>query len=146
MSLQVYPDVFPTLHSASSESASSSNIRLMTIWLGTNDASDPSNPQHVSLEQFESNMEEIIRRSRSSESQWYDPNIKLVLMTPGPFAPDMMREIIHKDRNLANRNHKPYVEMVEQIAKRERLPVVNVYNEIVRAAGGDSEALYSRYY
>lgn len=146
MSLQVYSDVFPTLHGASSSSASTSNIRLMTIWLGTNDAVDPSNSQHISLEHFEANMEEIIRRSRSSESQWYDPNIKLVLLTPGPFAPEMMREVIHKDHDLANRNHKPYVEMVEQIGQRERLPVVNVYDEIVSAAGGDSEALYARFY
>ena len=61
-------------------------VRLVTIFFGANDASDPAlnERQHVPLEEYKSNIKEIVSLSRSN----FGEDVSIILISPPPVCHD----------------------------------------------------------
>ncbi|GAA5994136.1 hypothetical protein JCM11641_003833, partial [Rhodosporidiobolus odoratus] len=115
--------------------------QLMTIWLGANDSALPGEPQHVPIDDYTSNLREIISLIRSPTSPYHSPSASLILITPPPiYPPDWA--IVRASRGLPDRpdreqsNTKAYAEAVKRLGEEEGVPVVDAYSAIWDAAGG----------
>lgn len=89
-----------------------SKLAAVVLYLGTNDAAIPGVPQHVPLEEFEQNMEYLIDALLQRT-----PHI--VLVTPA--IADEKRWPEH-----SNELTQPYIDTLQRISHRRRLPCVNV--------------------
>ncbi|GAA5885218.1 hypothetical protein JCM6882_009523 [Rhodosporidiobolus microsporus] len=126
--------------------ASGPKTQIMTVWLGANDSALPGEPQHVPLDEYTSNLREIVALVRSPDSPYHSPSTSLLLITPPPFyPPDWIQVRIsrglppHDDRK--QENTKKYVEAVKKVGEEEGVPVVDIFTPIFEAAGGKEEGL-----
>lgn len=92
-----------------------SKIRLMTIFLGTNDARNTI--QRIQIEEFESNLLEMVNTARKY-------NINLILIGPALYDPVSAQEIGIS----TNKQILEYSKVVEKIAKKENLPFIDLWN------------------
>ncbi|KAG8988524.1 hypothetical protein FRB90_002695 [Tulasnella sp. 427] len=139
--LPVFEQTFPR------KNESSPNVRLLLLWLGGNDTCLLPSPQHVPLDQYIFNLKRLILMVRSPDSEWYSPNTRIILVTPGPF-----NETVRGAR-LAARNPpialdrksevtRSYADGVIALGKDLGIPVVDVYTPIWEATGnGDTKRM-----
>jgi len=59
-------------------------VKVLTIWFGANDACIKPSPQHVPLDKFISNLKTMIEMVQSSDSLYYSPSTRIILITPPP--------------------------------------------------------------
>ncbi|TIA40119.1 GDSL lipase/acylhydrolase family protein [Aureobasidium pullulans] len=127
--LSVLPRVLPTPEQG--------RIRLMTIFLGANDARLPNTPgfsQTVDLEQYKSNLTNIINHPTL---QAHEP--QLILLTPPPI--EERKALAHDKTNGINvmrrtaSNTAKYAEAVRQLGKEFSLPVLDVWAAFMKEAG-----------
>lgn len=102
----------------------SQGIRLITVWFGTNDAMLPESHQSVPIGEYKQNMRSIVELVRDRI-----PNTKIVILTPGPTG-NTVNPLRHPDRPLI------YATPCEEVAIEVGVPVLNVYDVMVKAAGG----------
>jgi len=114
-------------------------VRLITIWLGANDASLPGFTQHVPLSRFSENLTTMVRAIRAPESQWYSPKTRLLLITPPPIHVPSMEVDMQPTR--AFDVTKAYAEEVKKVGEAENVPVVDAWSRIWEAAGQNKEAV-----
>jgi hypothetical protein len=128
----IFRDLFPTVE----EQKHYPRIVLLTVWLGTNDATFPGSSEHVPLDQFAAALKDIfgVVRERS-------PQTKIVLITPPPIYTPVVQELVN-DRNdpptEMNRSAEmqgTYVQAVKDIGREEKIPVVDAWEPIWEAAG-----------
>jgi lysophospholipase L1-like esterase len=123
------------------------NIRLLTIWLGTNDSTASGSVQHVSLEDFHANISKIISLTRERS-----PETRIVLIAPGPVQPNRAEKNFYLNQtpprkmDRSNEQVKQYVDATEQIGKKEGVPVVNTWDAVWAAAGSRDEAALESLY
>lgn len=121
-------------------------VRILVIWFGANDAAIKPSPQHVPLPQFSSNMSRLIRMVTDPESPWYSAATKVILVTPPPV------NTYQRGADLGSRNPpllldrlfettKTYAEAVGEVGNKEGVHVVDIWNALYDAAGGDERAL-----
>lgn len=116
-------------------------IRLMTIWLGSNDSVRSDSPFHVSLPDFNANMTEIISLIRVRS-----PETRIILITPGPCQVARVEATLYAALNLPNppaRSNalvKPYVDAVLEIGAKMGIPVVDTWSAIWAAAGSNEDS------
>ncbi|KAH0373313.1 GDSL lipase/acylhydrolase family protein, partial [Aureobasidium melanogenum] len=127
--LKVLPRILPT--------PEQSRIRLMTIFLGANDArlpNTPGFPQTVELEQYKKNLKDIINHPML---QAHKP--QLILLTPPPI--EERKALAHDKTNGINvvrrtaANTAKYAEAVRQIAQEFKLPVLDIWAAFMKEAG-----------
>ncbi|GMF45230.1 unnamed protein product [Phytophthora fragariaefolia] len=98
---------------------------LITLWLGANDAAladGPSSRQHVAVEGYASNLEEIVLALRTSA-----PNADLLIITP-PHVDDAARRhrrAGHLDRS--NAMAGAYAKACVDTAEKLRVPVLDLH-------------------
>ncbi|GAA6019620.1 hypothetical protein JCM11491_002828 [Sporobolomyces phaffii] len=125
-------------------------IRLLFIWFGANDAALPSSPQHVTLEEFKTNLVSIVDLVRSPASPYYSPGTVPVLVTPPPVNAHVRNaELTSRDPpRVPDRDAaltQAYADAVRLVAAQERLHVVDVWTAIdtkAREDGGLEKYLY----
>jgi len=110
-------------------------VKLLTIWLGANDACLEQSPQCVSVERFVQNMKTFISMVQSPDSEWYSPSTKIVLITPPPISETARAaDLASRDPPLAcdrtAEHSKRYVDAVLALGEEFQLPTVNVYQPI----------------
>jgi isoamyl acetate esterase len=122
-------------------------IRLLTIWLGTNDSVAPGNAQHVSPGDFYKEMSSIIALVRERS-----PETRIILITPGPIQTDRTNKSLYatkippKKFDRSNAQVEEYVKSVKELGTSENIPVVDVYESIWAAAGSRNEADLEPFY
>lgn len=130
------------------EQSRSPALRMLIIWLGTNDSckeTKDSSPQRVPLERYAKNLEWYIDAIHKKNSNFYSPNTKILVITPAAvdeenwwtscLAPmkahnDLkpLKERIEIKQNHDNEVTKLYAEKAVAIAKgRPNVAVVNAY-------------------
>lgn len=150
--LHVAKTVFPTEFV---ESRQIKKKRIVTIWLGANDAVLPPKPQSVEIPQFKENLNKLIDiiEAHDQRTTWTNGGQKtlIMLITPPPISismraadcaarfPDWKPENMDRDPIRS----RQFAESVCQVAKERGLPVIDCWTSITKAAG-DVEGL-SRY-
>lgn len=126
-----------------------SKVQLLTIWFGTNDACLPGEQQHVPLPKFSENLTKLIDMVRNPKSEWYSPETRIILYTPPPL--NTHQWIVHLrtrpsppprdtlDRSVAST--KSYAEAVIEVGKKENVPVIDTFEILWGAVGGDEKKL-----
>eukprot|EP00435_Cladocopium_sp_Y103_P064182 s384_g25.t2 len=109
--------------------------RLVTIFLGANDASiEDQNPgQHVPLEEYKSNLREIVVITRERA-----PHAKILLIAPPPvchaqrlqYQKERFKEEATGRLERTNENAGLYADAVEHVAADMSLPCLNLWKEI----------------
>ena len=116
------------------------------IWFGANDAALPIRDQHVPLDRYKANLSKLIWTVRSPDSPRYSPDTRVVLMTPPPVNTEQWgaRQAAQSpprpnDRDFATT--RTYAEAAVEVAAREGVAVVDLWNKIYEAAGKEEKKL-----
>ncbi|KAI0340202.1 SGNH hydrolase [Trametopsis cervina] len=121
-------------------------IRLLTVWLGANDSVLEWKKQHVPLDIFEATITQIIRIVASPSSEYYCPETKIILLTPPPVnthqrAADLASRGSGQPLDRDFHNTALYAEAVRDVAKKEDIPLVDVYTRLWEACGKEEKNL-----
>lgn len=121
-------------------------MRLLTIWLGANDAALPPSGQHVPLDRFGTNLAKLVQLVTSPFSPYYASHTRLLLITPPPLNSHQWRVALQQgdaerqlDRTFATT--AKYAERVREVGKDVGVPVVDVWTRVWDAAGHVEEQL-----
>ncbi|KAK8853297.1 hypothetical protein IAR55_004001 [Kwoniella newhampshirensis] len=150
----LFDKIFSKKSTDNAEEGSRSVVRLVTIWLGTNDAVLPGHVQHVPLETFESNMNHFLTCLTSHDSGYaaaQNPQaMNIILITPTIFSPLVWEsDLPDKERSRNLETTRKYKDAVLEIGEDWKgrmkggpgwkLGVVDLWNGIVEANGGNEE-------
>lgn len=115
-----------------------SNVQLVTIFFGANDAVTESSPQHVALDEYAANLATMVTFVRSHYG------VTPLLLTPPPVTPTALP--IPGGRTL--NNVARYAAACLSVARNMDVPVIDVFSEFVNHArqhnaDGDLEHLFA---
>jgi lysophospholipase L1-like esterase len=121
-------------------------VRILTIWLGANDAAIPPSPQHVPLPIFVANLTRLVRLVTSPSSPHFSPSTRIIIINAPPVNTYQRgAELQSRDPPLlldrTFETTKLYAEAATGVGEKEGIPVVDIWNAIYDAAGRDERAL-----
>jgi lysophospholipase L1-like esterase len=134
----VFKQIFPTLEQRIAQHLPI--VRLLTIWLGTNDCVEAGRPQYLSLGEFKQEISSIIAVTRERS-----PETRIVLITPAP------QQIARLEKNFyllhdppikidrSNEQVELYVRATKELGEKEGVPVVNAWDPMWKVAGSKDE-------
>lgn len=135
--------VFPTVE----DRKTLPTVKLLTIWLGANDACIKPSVQHVPMPKYASNLKHIINLVQSPKSRYYSPETRIVLITPPPVNTHQRADVL-KQKTPPILEHdrlfdvtKAYAETVKDIAVEEEVAVVDIWTALMDAAEHKEENL-----
>ncbi|WVQ83514.1 hypothetical protein IAT38_005655 [Cryptococcus sp. DSM 104549] len=152
----VFEQVFATKEAR--DQGKAQHVKLITIWLGANDACLSPSPQHVPLEAYKQNLNHIIDLLRTPTSPWYAPETKIVLINPPPIIESAwLNSRVEKWKQFGSVGPEPdqnrdagvtrqYAEGCKEVAKAKGLPVVDLWTAVVEAAGGEGDDQLAPYF
>jgi len=114
-------------------------VKLLTIWLGANDATLSGDRQHVSYDQYLENIHTMASMIRSPTSPYYSPRTRIILLTPPPVNPSQFPQ----DLNRTPEHTKMYADGIKTVGEELDLPVVDVWSLFWIKAGEKEEGLTS---
>lgn len=120
-------------------------MRLLTIWLGANDACLPGEKQHVPIDEFAGNLTKMVRMITDKSSEWYSPETRIILFTPPPINGPQW--LAHRGDEQPDRDVEvtaKYAEATKDVAKKEKVAVVDVFTLLWNGAGKE-EAKMNKY-
>lgn len=90
----------------------------------------------------------MINAIRSESSEYYSPWTRIVLFTPPPIQLSRWAETLAnrdqpRDLDRTFENTRKYAEATREVAATQKVPVVDVYERIWKAAGENEESLTS---
>ncbi|CCA70635.1 hypothetical protein PIIN_04571 [Serendipita indica DSM 11827] len=120
--------------------------KLLTIWFGANDACLPFSNQHVPLDKYQQNLTWMVQALRTPSSEYYAPWTRIILLTPPPIQVDAWAQHIAerdppKDMDRTWENTKAYADAAKEVARELRVPVVDAWDAIWKAAGEETLGL-----
>lgn len=110
------------------------SIPLMTIFFGANDAALPFSSQHVPLERYKSNTKAMIDLVKNPESPFYNPKMRIILITPPPINEAQWEKRCNEQGDKLNRTNKAaraYAECIMEIGRETNIPVADIWSEIM---------------
>ncbi|OCH95192.1 SGNH hydrolase [Obba rivulosa] len=138
----VFEQCFATQHEQKHVPA----VRLLTIWLGANDAALPGTSQHVPLPTFAANLSKLIHMVTSPSSTHYSPVTRIMLFTPPPVNTYQWRvrqqsktppKGLDRDFEVT----KSYAQAVVDVGAKEGVPVLDLWTVLWEACGKEEQNL-----
>lgn len=131
---------------------SSSKIRLVTIWFGTNDAVIPGAPseQHVDLKTFRSNLDKMVDTLVNPTGGYAIANqdqVNVILITCPPWVASMMDEglsVGRKDIKVTEGYRQAVLDAGKEWkdkSEKFKVETVDLFGAIEKAAGGLGDEL-----
>ena len=121
-------------------------VRILTIWLGANDAALPGTNQHIPLSKYSANLTHLIRMVTDPASAWYSPDTRVIIITPPPVNTQQWR--VHQAEKTPPKNldrdfdvTRTYAEAARHVASTENVPVLDLWNLFWNACGQQEERL-----
>ncbi|OXC65348.1 hypothetical protein AYX13_05591 [Cryptococcus neoformans] len=154
--IPVFEQVFATKKDR--EQGGIQQVKLITIWLGANDACLASSPQHVPLDKYKSNVKHIVNLIRDPSSPYHSPETKIVLISPPPIIEAAWIESrLEKwksfgcegpepEQNRDAKVTKQYAEGCKEVGAELGVPVVDFWTAIVEGAGGEKDEQLAPYF
>lgn len=112
--------ILPQILEAETQTKGKADIKLMTIFFGTNDAVDGF--QHVTLEKYLSNMEIVIKDALKEQ-------INLIVIGPGLHDTDLLLQ--QPDRNekiVSNARYKKYSDGLKELCETFKVPFLDTWH------------------
>ncbi|KAI7852526.1 SGNH hydrolase-type esterase domain-containing protein [Circinella umbellata] len=109
-------------------------VLLATIFLGANDSALPFALQHVPLDQFKANLNAMISMIKSPESPTYNPELRLVLITPPPLNEVQWKKRCDDQGGPLNRTweySRDYAQAVRDVAKERGIVVADLWTKLM---------------
>ncbi|KAI9313724.1 SGNH hydrolase-type esterase domain-containing protein [Dichotomocladium elegans] len=131
--LPVWRQIMPTVKYQRETPA---KIELATIFLGANDAALSFSPQHIPLEEYKSNLRDMISMVQSPDSPYFNADMRLIVITPPPLNESQWRENCDGPLNRNYETTKAYAEAARQVAKEKGVVVADLWTRIVQLADG----------
>ncbi|WVF72892.1 hypothetical protein IAT40_007710 [Kwoniella sp. CBS 6097] len=147
--------LFPKIFAKKAEGSDKPFVRLVTIWLGTNDAALPGHKQHVPLSTFKANMNHFLDSLTSPSSPYavaQTPEaLNIVLITPTIFNPLQWEvDLPEKEKSRTVEVMRTYKDAVLELGrewkKEERdqktgkegwkIETIDLWDAVVSANGG----------
>jgi lysophospholipase L1-like esterase len=117
---------------------SQTNVRLMTVFFGANDACVPGNAQHVPLDEYVACLKAIVRHPVVLAHR-----VKILLITPAPVDEYQLEPndlaIGHSALQRTAGNTKRYADACRELGKQLNLPIVDLWTVFMEAAGWKEE-------
>ncbi|KAH8102863.1 SGNH hydrolase-type esterase domain-containing protein [Cristinia sonorae] len=138
--------VLPQILATKSEQPHVPKVRLLTIWLGANDAAIPSNVQHVPLSEYASNLTQLIRTVTDPSSAHHSTGTGVIVITPPPVNTVQWRaykasKVPSEELDRLFETTREYAEKAREVAGGEGVVVVDVWTRIWKEAGEVEEGL-----
>jgi len=118
----------------------------------------PGESQHVPLEKYKTNLSTLVSFVRSPTSPYFSPDTKIIMITPPPIIETLFNEHLkaqlrEQGQSAENMRASRRKEVTEKyaiacydVAKEERLPVVDMHSSIIEAAGGEADDQLERFF
>ncbi|ORX57364.1 SGNH hydrolase [Hesseltinella vesiculosa] len=119
-------------------------IELMTIFFGANDAAIPGAAQHVPLDRYKSNLLTMLDLIKNPQSPYYNPNIRLILITPPPLNEVQWRQrCIEFGNDMDRYAHvtKEYAMTVKELAKEKNIVCADIWSRVTEKAQASENGL-----
>ncbi|KAI8333364.1 SGNH hydrolase-type esterase domain-containing protein [Chlamydoabsidia padenii] len=119
-------------------------IELMTIFFGANDAALPISFQHIPLTRFKTNLETMISAVKDSNSPYYNPNLRLLLITQPPLNEPQWKKTCDDNGGPLNRtaeSAKTYASMVKTVGQEQGIVVVDLWSKVMEQAAAQPNGL-----
>jgi len=129
--------VFKEIFSTKDKRTNIPTVRLLTIWWGANDATNPGDPQHVDISKYAENLHTIISLITSPTSPYYSPDTRIIVITPPPINPAQGPQFLSRN----NVNTKAYAIQAANVAEEMNVPVVDAWNLFWNWGKGEETAL-----
>ncbi|KAJ1861810.1 isoamyl acetate-hydrolyzing esterase [Coemansia sp. RSA 989] len=110
-----------------------SRLRLATILYGANDAQFSEYKCHVPLDEFKSNLKQLVELFCDPSSQLHVPNGRVLLITPPPVGDRLYKKCSDDEDKPVDRSRRttePYAIAVRQVGSELSLPVVDLWAAI----------------
>ncbi|KAJ1663300.1 isoamyl acetate-hydrolyzing esterase [Coemansia sp. RSA 1813] len=130
------PQILPQDAEQDPEKNNGSQIRLLTILFGSNDAQFAPYNAHVPLDEFRTNIEFMVRTIASAS---YLKSTRLVLITPPPLALELFARSQAKKGKSVDRSNKvtrQYADAVRDVAREHNVPCVDLW-PVMESRPGD---------
>ncbi|KAI8099006.1 SGNH hydrolase [Halteromyces radiatus] len=139
--LPIIRQLLPTVEEQHKQAA---RIELMTIFFGANDAALPFSPQHVPLDRYRTNLTTMIKMIKDSASPFYNPNMRLILITPPPVNESQWKKRCDENGDEMSRSAEitqKYASMVGQVGEEQQVVVINLWSRLMEKASEDEKNL-----
>jgi lysophospholipase L1-like esterase len=129
--LPILRQLLPTVQEQQEQASS---IPLMTIFFGANDAALPFSPQHVPLDRFKANTKAMIDMIKNPESKFYNPKMRLILITPPPINEAQWGKRCQEQGERLNRTNtaaRAYAECIMEVGRETSVPVADIWSRLM---------------
>ncbi|CEG65904.1 hypothetical protein RMATCC62417_02586 [Rhizopus microsporus] len=140
-SLPILKQILPTIED---QARSKASIPLMTIFFGANDAALYPSPQHVPVDKYKSNIKEMVNLIKNPQSEFYNPKMRLILITPPPLYEPLWKKRCEErgdPMNRTNESAKIYAEALKETAKELNVVVIDLWTAIMSASEQNKQDL-----
>ncbi|OCF38035.1 hypothetical protein I316_00259 [Kwoniella heveanensis BCC8398] len=144
--------LFPKIFAKKEEGEDKPAVRLVTIWLGTNDAALPGHKQHVPLSTFRENMNHFLESLTSPASPYAAAQtpeaLNIVLITPTIFNPlQWEADLPEKDKSRSVDVMRTYKDAKGSKGEGWRIQTIDLWEAVMSANGGkESGAELERFF
>ncbi|WWD08584.1 hypothetical protein V865_006696 [Kwoniella europaea PYCC6329] len=154
--IPVFEQVFATKEAR--EKGYAQHVKLITIWLGANDATLPDTPQYVPLDRYKANLVQLIQYIKDPSSEYYSPETKIILINAPPIIESAWVEArVEKWKSFGSEGPKPeqnrdrkvtkqYADAALEVAREQGVEGVDLWTAIVQAAGGEDADQLAPYF
>ncbi|KAI9495538.1 GDSL Lipase/Acylhydrolase [Zychaea mexicana] len=129
--LPILRQLLPTLEKQKHTSA---KVLLATIFLGANDSALPFALQHVPLDKFKANLNAMLSMIQSPDSSTYNPELRLILITPPPLNEVQWKKRCDDQGGPLNRTweySRDYAQAVRDVAQEHKVVVADLWQTLM---------------
>ncbi|ORZ17646.1 SGNH hydrolase-type esterase domain-containing protein [Absidia repens] len=139
--LPIFRQLLPKVEDQHKQAA---RIELMTIFFGANDAAHLPSFQHVPLDRFKTNLATMIKTVKDPTSPYYNPALRLVLITQPPLNESQWKQRCDENGNPMDRSSEQaqiYAAAVKQIGQEHDTVVVDLWTKVMEMAAENPNGL-----
>lgn len=115
-------------------------LQLIIIAFGANDAALPNAQQHLPIERYKENLNTMISMIRSPDSPYYNPQLRIMLVTPPPVNESQWKQRCEDKGDPMNRtaeNAKRFAHAVRTLGEERDVVVADFWTRLMERGGNN---------
>ncbi|KAH8554455.1 SGNH hydrolase-type esterase domain-containing protein [Umbelopsis sp. PMI_123] len=122
--------IFKQLLPETLDESQRAKIRLMTVFFGANDASEPWGTQHVPIDEYADNLSKIVQGIQN-----YSSETRVIVIAPPPLNEVQWKARCEEGGGVLDRSNeraKAYSEAAKDVARKHNVPYIDLWTEIMK--------------